>query len=102
MERNRRKENEGMKKGICALILSLLLVGVITWTADRIIVREGYVNSVEGEVVTIITSAGSVWKWSEEEGAFTSGERVRLVMDNRGTERIIEDDVIKYIIRLDK
>lgn len=91
-----------MKKEVCIFIISLLLTIVLIWIAERIVVREGYVDSIKGEVVTIVTSGGIAWEWGEENDAFTIGERVKLVMNNNGTEKVIEDDVIKYIIRLDK
>ena len=91
-----------MRKSICSLVVAIVLMFVIIWVAERIVVREGYVESVEEEIVTIVTNCGSVWEWSEENASYTAGDKVRLVMDNAGTERVIEDDTIRMIIKIDK
>ena len=90
------------RKRVLVLILGLILAWMIIFTGDRIVVRKGYVKSVEGEVVTIITSCGNVWEWSEDNTTYSTGDYVKLVMSNAGTEKVIEDDVIKLIIKIDK
>lgn len=85
-------------KGVVVIILlAMLFIGI--YFADGIVVRKGQVESVEGNVVTIITNCGTVWEWGlEERECFKEGDKVKLVMYNKDTEKVLEDDVILKIV----
>ncbi len=87
------------KRNIFLVIVIIILMWFCFCAIDRIVVRKGQVESVEGKVVTIVTSCGTAWKWSEEkERSFKIGDKVKLIMDNKGTLNILEDDVILKIV----
>lgn len=85
-------------KGIIVIILLVVLfVGI--YFANGIVVRKGQVESVEGNVVTIVTNCGTAWKWGlEGREYFKEGDKVKLVMYNKDTEKVLEDDVILKIV----
>lgn len=81
------------------LVIAVIILMWFCFSIDRIVVRKGQVESVKGEVVTIVTNCGTAWEWGEEKGeSFKTGDKVRLVMDNKGTLNILEDDVILKIV----
>ena len=87
------------KRNIILIIVFIILMLFCFCIMDRIVVRKGQVESVKDEVVTIVTSCGTAWKWGEEkEGSFKTGDKVKLIMDNKGTLNILEDDVILKIV----
>lgn len=86
-----------IKGAVVIILLTLLFVGI--YFADGIVVRKGQVESVEGNVVTIVTNCGTAWEWGlEEREYFKEGDKVKLVMYNKDTEKILEDDVILKIV----
>ena len=90
---------DNTKRNIILVIAVIILMWFCFCVIDRIVVRKGQVESVKGEVVTIVTNCGTAWEWGEEKGeSFKTGDKVKLVMDNKGTLNILEDDVILKIV----
>lgn len=86
-----------IKGMIIIILLAVLFIGI--YFADGIVVRKGQVESVEGNVVTIVTNCGTAWEWGlEEREYFKEGDKVKLVMYNKDTEKVLEDDVILKIV----
>lgn len=85
-------------KGVVVVILLVMLfIGV--YFANGIVIRKGQVESVEGNVVTVVTNYGTAWKWDlEEREYFEEGDKVTLIMYNKDTEKILEDDIILKIV----
>ena len=93
-----------MRKGIKVIITISILVFVFVLVSkvDRTNYREGYVNSNDNGIITIVDSVGEEWEWEEEEGQhFNKGDNVILTMDNNNTIDKIEDDIILKI-KVDK
>ncbi len=93
-----------MRKGIKVIITISILVFIFALVSkvDRTNYREGYVNSNDNGIITIVDSVGEEWEWEEEEGQhFNKGDNVILTMDNNNTIDKIEDDIILKI-KVDK
>ena len=86
-----------IKRVVIVILLVMLFIGV--YFANGIVVRKGQVESVEGNVVTIVTNYGTAWEWGlEKREHFKEGDKVKLVMYNKDTEKVLEDDVILKIV----
>lgn len=90
------------KIAIIFLIIIIAFFCVLWNNVDRKVIRTGYVNKTENDIVKIVDTTGEVWTWEcEERENFETGQRVRLVMNNNHTTNTIEDDIILKI-KLDK
>ena len=58
--------------------------------------REATVTNVSNEIVTVIDESGNEWNFVGNN--FSTGDKVKLVMDNNHTNTI-KDDVIKNVIK---
>lgn len=86
-----------IKRVVIVILLAVLFVGI--YFANGIVVRKGQIESVKGNVVTIVTNCGTAWEWSlEEKEYFKEGDKVTLIMYNKDTEKILEDDIILKIV----
>ena len=86
-----------IKGTVVIILLAMLFVGICF--ADKIVIRKGQIESIEGNVVTIVTNCGTAWEWGlEERECFKEGDKVKLVMYNKDTEKVLEDDVILKIV----
>lgn len=56
-----------------------------------------HVESIEGELITLIDSAGEAWEIEEDNTLLREGETIYCLMDENNTE-IIEDDIIIYYV----
>ena len=84
-----------------ALIISFIALMCIISVIDTRYTREARVDSIKGNVITFENENGNFWEWEKEENEkeYKVKERVILKMDTKGTDRIIEDDVIRRVKR---
>ena len=84
------------------VILAFVGLNCVLTKADSFVVRKGYVESIEDNVLKIIDTAGCVWEWEVGEGElFYRWDNVKMTMDNNNTTNTEKDDIILKI-RLDK
>lgn len=96
--------NKGSDFIILFVLVFFALIGFncVLNKIDSYIIREGYVESIDNNTLTIVDTTGTVWIWKEKkEGQFNKWDNVKLVMDNHNTLNTIEDDIILKI-KLDK
>ena len=89
------------KERVLILILTVITVLLITaYTfVDTLVIRKGYIESVENDCVVIVDTFGEAWEYNPEAGEdFQPEQKVRMFMDNNSTEREITDDIILKII----
>lgn len=80
------------------VVLAFVGLNCVLTKADSFVVRKGYVENVENNVVSIIDRAGCVWEWTAEEGEdFHRWDNVTLRMDNNNTTNTEKDDIILKI-----
>jgi len=84
-----------------ALIISFIALMYVINVIDTRYTREARVDSIEGNVITFEDENGNFWEWEKEENEkeYKVKERVVLKMDTKGTDRVIEDDVIRRVKR---
>ena len=84
-----------------ALIISFIALMCVINVIDTRYTREARVDSIEGNVITFEDENGNFWEWEKEENEkeYKVKERVTLKMDTKGTDRVIEDDVIRRVKR---
>lgn len=84
-----------------ALIISFIALMCVVSVIDTRYTREARVDSIEGNVITFEDENGNFWEWEKEENEkeYKVKERVILKMDTKGTDRVIEDDVIRGVKR---
>lgn len=80
--------------GLCVALFigMLLLIGMIE-QRDKF---DATVDTIEGEVVTIIDEIDNKWQYETTE--LCEGQDIIIVVDNQGTLGYFEDDVITKII----
>lgn len=83
------------------LIISFITLMCVINVIDTRYTREAKVNSIEGNIITFEDENGNFWEWEKEENEkeYKVKERVILKMDTKGTDRVIEDDVIRGVKR---
>ena len=90
-----------MKRGV-SFALDILLVTILVVLfnmglnkLDSYSVRKGWVESVEGNLVTIIDTSGTAWEWCLDEGqVLNKWDKVKMKMDNNHTTTTEKDDII--------
>lgn len=90
-----------MKRGV-SFALDILLITVLFVLLnmglnklDSYSVRKGYVENVEGNLVTIIDTSGTAWEWYLNEGqVLNRWDKVKMKMDNNNTTHTEKDDII--------
>lgn len=84
-----------------ALIIGFIALMCVISVIDTRYTREARVDSIEGNVITFEDENGNFWEWEKEENEkeYKVKERVILKMDTKGTDRVIEDDVIRRVKR---
>lgn len=58
-----------------------------------------HVASIEGELITLVDSAGEAWEIEERNTLLTEGETIYCLMDENNTETITDDIIVYYVSR---
>jgi len=87
--------------GFVLVVVCFVGFNVLLTKADSFVVRKGYVENVEDNVVTIVDTTGTMWKWEQNEQILNRWDNVKMIMDNNNTTSTKEDDIILKV-RLDK
>ena len=90
-----------MKRGV-SFALDILLITVLFVLLnmglnklDSYSVRKGYVENIEGNLVTIIDTSGTAWEWCLDEGqVLNKRDKVKMKMNNNHTTHTEKDDII--------
>lgn len=82
---------------LTVLVMVMTMGGVIAnaQTETNYYPLTAIVTSVDGNEVTAISINGNVWKFLDEEEYYTSGDMVSLLMDNKNTDLVFDDEIIK-------
>ena len=99
MKKRGRKHNCFLGFIFWITVLVLIFVGLnsLLVKIDSYSVRKGYVESVEGNLVTVIDTSGTRWGWEEEKDTFHKWDKVKMLMDNNNTINTEKDDIILKI-----
>ena len=87
--------------GFVLIVVCFVGFNALLTKADSFVVRKGYVENVEDNVVTIVDTTGTMWKWEQDEQTFDRWDNVKMIVDNNNTTSTKEDDIILKV-RLDK
>lgn len=87
--------------GFVLIVVCFVGFNALLTKADSFVVRKGYVENVEDNVVTIVDTTGTMWKWEQDEQTFDRWDNVKMIMDNNNTTSTEKDDIILKV-RLDK
>ena len=87
--------------GFVLVVVCFVGFNALLTKADSFVVRKGYVENVEDNVVTIVDTTGTMWKWEQDEQTFDRWDNVKMIVDNNNTTSTKEDDIILKV-RLDK
>ncbi len=86
-----------MKKAILTatvIILTILAIGRLGYLETHY-TREATVINVEDELIIVEDEQGFIWDF--EGTGFTTGDKVKMTMDNNLTDTNIEDDIIENV-----
>ena len=87
--------------GFVLIVVCFVGFNALLTKADSFVVRKGYIENVEDNVVTIVDTTGTMWKWEQDEQTFDRWDNVKMIVDNNNTTSTKEDDIILKV-RLDK
>ena len=86
--------NKLEKRIVCALALIFIALTVESCLNGHFYEREAYARRVDATTIAAKDLSGNVWEYEcEEDDEFTHGWVV-LKMDDKGTERICDDEVV--------
>ena len=81
-------------KGIVCLAL-IFVMFLFCGKVERTYSTKATVFSVENSIVTFEDEMGNLWEYEEENGRYTKGQIVKLIMDNNYTKEFEDDIIIK-------